>query len=170
MKNLYFMRHGTSINNQIGEFSGRLDSPLADEGRNEVRKTAESIKHLSIDRIVSSPLSRAKESAHITAEVIGYPIDRIVINDLFEERDYGVLEGTEYTPLKVRDDIDDIETVEELIHRAQRGLEWLETLDEPVILLVSHGSFGRALSFVISQKYPDTKPAQFKNAELIQLI
>ncbi len=164
------MRHGLSIYNQNGKFSGRIDSPLTDEGRDDVRKNAESLKDLNIDIIVASPLSRAIESAQIIAEVIGYPKNKILINDLFSERDFGVLEGTPYTPLAVHDEVEDIESVEDLIHRAQKGFDYLNTLKGDDILLVSHGSLGRALRYVISQEHPFEHPARFKNAEIVTLI
>jgi broad specificity phosphatase PhoE len=170
MKRLYFMRHGLSIHNQIGKFSGRINSPLTDEGRRDVKKSAESIKHLSIDTIVSSPLSRAYESAEIVANVISYPPNKIIVNDLFSERDFGELEGTPYSPIAVRDDVVGIETVEELIQRAQKGFDWLNTLEAEEILLVSHGAMGRALRYVVSENIPFNHPVRFHNAEIINLI
>jgi broad specificity phosphatase PhoE len=170
MKRLYFMRHGLSVYNQIGKFSGRLDSPISDVGREDVKQNAQSLIGTKIDVIVSSPLQRALESAKIIADVIDYPKDNILISDLFSERDFGALEGTPYIPLAVKDDVEDIETVEDLIKRAQKGFEWLNELDADDILLVSHGSLGRALRYVISQELPYDHPVQFKNAEIVTLI
>jgi uncharacterized phosphatase len=165
------MRHGLSIYNQLGKFSGRIDSPLADEGRDDVRKIAETVKDLNIDTIISSPLGRALESAQIIADVIGYPKDKILVNNLFSERDFGVMEGARYQPLAIHDEIEEIETVEELIHRAKKGFDWLETLEAKNILLVSHGSLGRALRYIISQEFPFEHPSnKFHNAEIVSLI
>lgn len=170
MKRLYFMRHGLSLHNQLGKFSGRLDSPLVDEGREDVKNSAQAIKKLKIDTIVSSPLSRAIESSQIIAGEIGYPADMILVNNLFSERDYGVLEGSPYIPLAVHDEIQDIETVEDLIKRAQLGLDWLNSLDGEKILLISHGAIGKALYFVISQESQPKNPVKFNNAEVVRLI
>lgn len=170
MKRLYFMRHGLSVYNQIGKFSGRIDSPLTDEGRDDVRNTADSVKKLKIDTIVSSPLSRALESAQIIAEIIEYPENKILISDLFSERDFGILEGTPYTPLAVNDNVEEIESVEDLIKRAQKAYEWLNTLESDDILIVSHGSLGRALHYVVSQEEPYIPPAKFENAKIVKLI
>lgn len=170
VKRLYFIRHGLSVHNQLGVFSGRINSPLSDEGRQDVLAKAQPITQLGIDTIVSSPLSRALESAKIIAGVIGYPIERIIINDLFSERDFGVLENTNYIPLAVRDEVPDIETVEDLIKRAEKGFKYLELLNANIILLVSHGSLGRALRFVISQEFPYDHPIKFNNAEIVRLI
>lgn len=159
-----------SIHNQLGIFSGRTDSPLTDEGRQDVRDIAEKVKDLEIDVIVSSPLSRAIESAQIIADVIKYPTSKILVNDLFSERDFGALENTTYQPIAVRDDVKDIESVEDLIHRAESGYRWLNSLDANKILLVSHGSLGRALYFVISQESPSHHPVKFNNAEIVSFI
>ncbi len=164
------MRHGLSIHNKLGKFSGRLDSPLADEGREDVRKNAEDIKKLNIDTIVCSPLSRAVESAQIIAEAIGYSKEKILVNDLFSERDFGVLENTPYLPLAVQDEVENIESVEDLIKRAQKGFDWLNALNATNVLLVSHGSLGRALIFVISQETPFEHIVKFTNAKVIKLI
>jgi len=159
-----------SVHNQLGVFSGRIDSPLTDEGREDVRNNAEKAKSLGIDTIVSSPLARAQESAQIIAEVISYPKDKILTSDFFSERDFGALENMPYRPLAVNDNVPDIETVEELIKRAEKGFEWLNSLEANKILVVSHGSLGRALRFVVSQEYPFDHPSRFKNADIIKLI
>ena len=168
MKHLYFMRHGLSLHNQIGIFSGRTDSPLVDEGKEDVKKSAESVKYIGIDVIVCSPLQRAVESAEIIAEVIGYK-GKILENDLLSERDFGALEGTPYIPLKVKDDVEDIESVEDLVKRAQRALKWIESLHADEVLVVSHGSLGRSLRYVISEEIPFNHPVKFGNAEIVQL-
>jgi uncharacterized phosphatase len=164
------MRHGLSVYNQIGKFSGRTNSPLTDEGRQDVRKTAESIKNIKIDKIVCSPLSRALESAQIIAEVISYPGGEILVSDLFSERDFGVLEGTTYIPLAVNEEVEGIESIEDLTQRAEKGLKWLNDLDAEDILLVSHGALGRALRYVIHEDFPLSHPARFHNAEIVSLI
>jgi broad specificity phosphatase PhoE len=172
MKRLYFIRHGESVYNQIGKFSGRQNVPLTNEGREEVKKTAETIKKLGIETIVSSPLNRAIESAHIIATILDYPFNKILVNNLFSERDLGELEGRRYQSLADDDDEEDenIEEVDSLIERARKGYKWLSSLETDTILLVSHESLGKALSFVISQKHATNQSKEFKNAEVITLI
>jgi len=164
------MRHGLSVHNQIGKFSGRINSPLTDEGRQDVKANAEELVGVNIDAIVSSPLSRALDSAKIIAEVIGFPEDKIIVSDLFSERDFGKLEGTPYSPLAVNDDVEDIESIEDLIKRAEKGFELLNKIDANDILLVSHGSLGRAMVFVISQDTDKSQKVKFHNAKIEQLI
>lgn len=164
------MRHGLSLHNQIGKFSGRIDSPLTDEGRLAVKITGESIKDLSIDVIVCSPLSRAHESAEIIADVIGYPKTKILVSDLFSERDFGVLEGTKYIPIEVTEEVEGIESIDDLMLRAEKGFSLLSRIESNNVLLVSHGAIGRALRYVISQEYPMDHPSKFHNSEVVKLI
>src|SRR5580765_3395811 len=91
MKHLYFVRHGLSENNKLSIFSGQTESPLADEGREQARQAGQQAKDLHIDHIISSPLSRAHETAQIIAREIGYPEDKIEVSSLLVERHFGVL-------------------------------------------------------------------------------
>ena len=170
MKQLYFIRHGQSIHNEIGRFSGILDSPLTEKGREEILLSSQEILKLNINIIVSSPLSRALDSAKIIADTLHYPYGNILVNDLFIERDLGELENTTYNPYLINDEIKGIETVEELIIRAKLALDWLYNISENNILLVSHGSFGKALKFVISQKLDFKHHETFDNAVIVKLI
>ncbi len=145
MKKLYFIRHGLSVMNQQGVFSGSIDTPLTDEGRKQAKQAGKLARDFGIDYIVSSPLARALETAQIIAGEIGYPTRDIHVNDLFVERHFGELEGKPWSPDLNLDGISDIETVDSLLERAKLALDWLHTLPADNILVVSHGSFGRAL-------------------------
>ncbi len=147
MQQLYFIRHGESQFNVQKRFAGRTNTPLTSDGRKQAKAAAKEIKEFGIDLIVSSPLSRALETAKIIAKEIGYPEKDIHINSLVIERDYGELEGKTYSPDLNFDGISDIETDDTLKERAALALRWLETLDAKKILVVSHGSFGRAFRF-----------------------
>jgi uncharacterized phosphatase len=145
VKRLYFVRHGLSQGNIDGVWTGRIDTPLTTDGRKQAKSAARSIKKLNIDYIVSSPLSRARETAEIVAKGIGYPIQDIHINKMFIERHFGELEGRAWNPDLDLDGIVDIETKDTLLERAHLALEFIKTLEAENILIVSHGSFGRAM-------------------------
>ena len=170
MQRLYFMRHGLSVHNKLGIFNGRTSSPLTEMGRQQVRKSAEAVKKLNIDKLVSSPSIRTLESAQIIADIIGYPTQKILVNDLFAERDFGMLENTVYLTQSVHDEIRGIETIDQIIKRAEKALAWLNQLKAENILVVSHASLGRALRYVVSDNIPFDYPAPLKNAELASLI
>ena len=69
---LYFLRHGKAGNPQpIAEADARR--PLTNEGRADLRAAAHGLRWLGIkpSAIYSSPLTRARETAAIIAEVLG---------------------------------------------------------------------------------------------------
>jgi uncharacterized phosphatase len=170
MKNLYFIRHGESVYNSLGKLSGSTDSPLTDKGREQAKEIAKDIKPLHIDLIVSSSLSRARETAEIIAENIGYPKNKVLVSNLFVERDFGSLEGAPYNRyLKLRR-AKGSERLSSLLDRSDEGLAWLKTLPAENILVVSHGSMGRALRHHISRFHPFYFQKHFKNAVVVKLI
>ena len=171
MKKLYFVRHGLSEMNIIGQWSGTTETPLTSEGRKQARLAGKKAKKLNIDYIISSPLSRAYDTARVIAKEIGYPIDQIHVNPLFIERHFGELEGRHWSPDIDLDDIADIETADSVIHRAKMALDFLKTIEAENILVISHGSFGRAIRHHLIKKYPydsvSTEETRITNAEIV---
>jgi broad specificity phosphatase PhoE len=170
MKHLFFARHGLSQMNVAGLLSGSTDTPLTGEGRRQARQAGIAAKGLGIDLIVSSPLSRAHETAQTIAKEIGYPLKDIHTNQLLVERHFGELEGKPWKPDLNLDGITDIETVDTLLERAHLALKWLEQLPAQNILVVSHGSFGRALRSIVQKEFPFSHPHRLKNAEIYQWL
>lgn len=156
--------------NVRGVWSGTTETPLTLEGRRQARQTGRAAKGLGIDLIVSSPLSRAVETATIIAKEIGYPPDKIQTNDLLIERHFGELEGTTWHPDINIDSTKNVESIDSILDRARSALDWLENIDEGIIMVVSHGSFGRALRHHILEDFPFTHPHRLKNAELHEWI
>ena len=68
MKKLYFIRHGLSEGNVQEIWSGSTDTPLHTEGRAQAKAAGQKAKKLKIDLVVSSPMSRAKETAEIICD------------------------------------------------------------------------------------------------------
>lgn len=149
MKKLYYVRHGLTEMNAQGLFAGLTETPLTAEGKHQARAAGRLAKELRIDLIVSSPMTRAVGTAEIIAAEIAYPIKGIITDKLFIERDFGPLEGQPWSPDYNLDGISDIETDDTLLERARLGLAWLHNRPEDIILLVSHGAYGRALRSVI---------------------
>lgn len=65
MMRLYIIRHGETELNARGALQGQIDVPLNENGRRLAAVTGEALKHVSFDLVFSSPLSRAKETAHL---------------------------------------------------------------------------------------------------------
>jgi broad specificity phosphatase PhoE len=85
---LIIIRHGRTEANATGRLLGRLDVPLDDLGERQAAQLAASLLATTdrIDRVVSSPLRRARQ----TAECLGLPVE---IDDRFIEVDYGEYDG-----------------------------------------------------------------------------
>lgn len=171
MKHLYFCRHGLSRLNEEGRWAGgKTETPLTALGRQQAKKAGRGAKKLGIDYIICSPLSRAHDTAQLIAEEIGYAKHDIEVNSLVVERHFGELEGTLWQPDMDLDGFSDVETVDSILERARMTLRHLETLDADVILVVSHGSFGRALRHAIDPTIPFRKSEKFQNAEIVKLL
>jgi broad specificity phosphatase PhoE len=87
---LYIVRHGETEWNKNGTVMGQMDSPLTPEGVEQVKATAEALKHVHFDAIFSSDSPRAQR----TAEIIR--LDRklaVQTSKLLRERKYGHFEG-----------------------------------------------------------------------------
>lgn len=170
MKRLYFIRHALSELNKSGHMAGTTDTPLTDEGRQQAKAAAQKIKNLDIDMVVSSPLSRALETAQIIAREISYPEDKILTNKLLIERDFGSLEGKPWSPDLNLDGFADIETEDTIVERAHLAFKWMQSLDCVNILVVSHGTFGRALRSILKEEYTMNHHDRLNNAELNQWL
>lgn len=177
MKRLYFVRHGLSEMNVQGLFAGSIDTPLTDEGRRQASIAGKLAQDLQIDLIVSSPLSRAHETALIIAKEIGYPPEKIHVNSLFTERNFGELEGKAWQPDLNLDGVADIEALDTVLNRAEQAVAFLESRPEQTILVVSHGAFGRALRSLYMPEFPFANitaeaagTSVNKNAEIVRLV
>ena len=62
---IYFVRHGESVNNGKGLFTGQMDAPLNDVGRAQATALCAKLSGIKFDRIYSSDLSRAIETAKL---------------------------------------------------------------------------------------------------------
>ena len=86
----YFIRHGQTDYNLENKVMGQIDIPLNEVGLEQAKVLAEKISHLEISHIVSSPLTRAMQTAEIIATNINKPIT--VIDEL-KQNALGILEG-----------------------------------------------------------------------------
>jgi broad specificity phosphatase PhoE len=91
MRRLYLARHGETEWNAIGRLQGGTDIPLNDRGREHGRALAKRLAARSIAEVITSDLSRARETGEIVARELGLPPPRIV--PALRERAFGVFEG-----------------------------------------------------------------------------
>ncbi len=96
---LYLVRHGQSTGNERQLFFGVRDYPLTRLGREQARQAAEKLKEVEFTRCVSSPLSRAWDTALICTE------GRFVTPEpcaALREQDMGGLEGLSWGAAEAR--------------------------------------------------------------------
>ncbi len=84
-------RHGHTVRSEPEQYLGRhVDAPLSERGRGEAAALAKRLAPVHVDRIVTSPLGRAVETAGILASGRGIAVEQ---DDRLAELDYGVWEG-----------------------------------------------------------------------------
>ncbi len=93
MGKIVLLRHGESQWNLENRFTGWVDIPLTDKGREEARRAGELCKDIRFDRGFTSVLIRAIESLEIALTAAGQPDVPIEKNQALNERMYGDLQG-----------------------------------------------------------------------------
>jgi broad specificity phosphatase PhoE len=87
---LFLVRHGETDWNNLRMLQGATDIPLNATGRKQAEVIRDTLRVRAIDRVVSSPLKRAHETAEIIAQPYGLKVE--IENGLIE-RSYGEFEG-----------------------------------------------------------------------------
>ncbi|HPD97868.1 MAG TPA: histidine phosphatase family protein [Synergistales bacterium] len=90
MKRIFLIRHGETDWNREGRFQGKMDIPLNSLGREQAGAAAKALESAAIDRVVSSPLSRAFDTAQAAASRNSFSIE---MHSGFREIDHGLWEG-----------------------------------------------------------------------------
>lgn len=97
---IYIVRHGETEMNTKGLLQGRLDEPLNRNGRDLAILTGRAIKGFHFDVCISSPLSRALETAEIILRESGNDIP-ISTDERAIEMNFGDLEGGKISQMGV---------------------------------------------------------------------
>jgi probable phosphoglycerate mutase len=84
------VRHGQTESSMRLAYSGRADVALTPEGREQARRVAQELARAGIDAVLTSPLSRARDTAQAIADATGAPL---TIDERLIEIDYGAFEG-----------------------------------------------------------------------------
>lgn len=91
---IYIVRHGQTEMNNRKALQGRSDVPLNETGIAQARAAAEKLTGIRFDRVYTSPLIRAIQTAKIIV-----PYVEPVMDDRLIEMDYGPYEGCDLTRL-----------------------------------------------------------------------
>ena len=115
---IYLVRHGETDWNRQNRLQGIEDIELNETGRRQSTECADSFTGIPIDRILSSPLKRAKKTADIMAARMG--IAPVIIEQELTERDFGKLSGLTFEERQAFLDANEdacAEPLEELVDR-----------------------------------------------------
>jgi broad specificity phosphatase PhoE len=160
MLKIYIARHGQNEDNANGILNGHRDKPLTHVGRNQAHELADGIKSAGItfDKVYTSPLSRANETASIICNTL--MMEEPEIFDLLIERDFGIMTGKPAEDIErlcapdiIKGEVvtyflspEGAETFPDLLERASVALEYIQAMNaEGSILLATHGDFGKML-------------------------
>jgi uncharacterized phosphatase len=170
---LGLLRHGQTDWNVAGRLQGTSDIPLNETGMAQAVGAAQAIDPTEWDVLVSSPLSRARETALRIADL--HDRHQLVIDDRFLERAFGEAEGLSYEEWKRLHDpavgVAGGENLEQLELRATALLDAIATeYAGRRVLAVSHGALIRKLVRIASNKTLPREGERFANTSLTTLI
>ncbi len=147
---LYVTRHGETAWNKENKVCGRTDLPLTEKGREQAKETGKKLSGVHFDRVVCSPMLRARETAALICE------GREVVTERHRElieQDYGLCEGAdrfdENFLFHKRNFADGYPQGESQMMLAKRVYRFLEELaarcPEETVLAVCHGGVCRVI-------------------------
>lgn len=154
LREIVFIRHAESQANLDGYWNGRTDGPLSEEGRRTLEPLGKRLSTWRFDRVVSSPLQRARQTALAFA-------DEVDVDERFIEIDLGEWEGRLLAEIR-DEDADELQraitqrdvpmgrTGESLDDAARRALRAVDSLvdsmgDDERFAVVTHGGFLQAV-------------------------
>lgn len=156
---LYIVRHGKTLWNAEGRLQGHSDIALNDEGRQMAKALGERLADIPFDKIYSSPLSRAYETAELIRGDRDIPIikdsrlmeisfgdmEGITVDEWFDEKSpyrFFIAEPEKYTAPKNGESLEAV---------MKRSRNFLQTEIEPLegsadrIMIVAHGALNKGL-------------------------
>ncbi|MFA6800517.1 MAG: histidine phosphatase family protein [Acholeplasmataceae bacterium] len=151
MIKLAMVRHGQTNYNFNGLIQGRINIPLNETGKKQALDLAQFLKleNNHFDMVLSSPLSRALETAYIISNYLEI-FQPILIIQKFVERDFGFLDGLSVTHgrdfVRSKSQHPTFENDQQLIQRiVSHTFDLLKDHDGQTLLCVAHSHVIKAL-------------------------
>lgn len=162
-------RHGQTDWNLKFLLQGVTDIPMNETGIQQVRLAAQAISGDDWDVILTSPLSRARQTAEIISDYVGF--DEVVDEGLLIERSFGEAEGLSHEQWRDKysslDEIPGGESRSQLAIRSQLLLDNVaKQFAGKRILAVSHGALIRTLIAIASMDELPRDGERLGNASL----
>lgn len=157
---IYIVRHGETVWNKERRLQGHTDVPLSEYGKELAEKTGKALKNVNIDRIYSSPLDRAYQTALL---IRGSREIEIRKDERILELNFGGYEGQTIRELEKNDAstfryffsrpelYQPDETGESLEQICSRAEDFMKHEIEPMqkiwerVMIVAHGAMNKAL-------------------------
>ena len=147
---IYIARHGQTDWNMELRMQGHTDIPLNETGLAQAEMLAERFKHIPIDKIFSSDLCRASETANIINK---HHNVEIILDEGLREVSYGHLEGR--LASEVADQLTEVrrnckampggEEPDAFLERIRSSMDKVTAESAENILVVAHGCAIRAI-------------------------
>lgn len=166
---LGLLRHGQTDWNINFLLQGVTDIPMNQTGIEQVKLAAQAIRAEDWDVVLTSPLSRARQTAEIIASQHGYT--EIIEQELLIERSFGEAEGLSHEQWRAKySNLDVIPGGESRTQLAERSKLLLETISKELagkrVLAISHGALIRALIAIASNNELPRDGERLGNASL----
>lgn len=169
---IYIIRHGQTDWNLEGRYAGRTDVTLNNKGIEQAYIIKEELKNINFDKVFSSPLIRAYETAQIISN------NEIIKDNRIIERSNGDLEGKLKTEITDYIDFNDPNekkyNIESIIEFRERIKNFFDEITELYkgenVLVVTHAGVG-----IYARCYFEGEPCdnnyskyKIKNCEIIK--
>lgn len=164
---IVLIRHGQTDWNFDRKYQGQTDIPLNDTGRNQALAAADVLREYAVERaeqdgafswdaVVTSPLSRARE----TGEIIARELD-ILLGETYDgmkERFFGTAEGQVVTKENWENLETSFENLETLADMEDRGIDAIKQVlvarENQNIIVVAHGLWiSRVMTRLTGEEY-----------------
>lgn len=169
---IYIVRHGQTDWNVVGRFQGRKDISLNETGIKQAEELKDKLNNIKFDKVISSPLKRALE----TAKIITNDSNNIILDERIIERCNGELEGKLKTEVDQNIDFNDPEVkygIESITDFRNRIFDFCKELENNYknqnILVVTHAGVGIYMRcyFEGEPEENNFKQYKLKNGEVI---
>lgn len=162
-------RHGQTDWNINFLLQGVTDIPMNQTGIDQVKLAAQAIRREDWDLILTSPLGRARQTAEIIYDQVGF--DEVLEENLLIERSFGEAEGLSHEQWREKySNLDEIPGGESRTQLALRSQTLLDNVSEQFsgkrILAVSHGALIRTLIAIASNDQLPRDGERLGNASL----
>lgn len=160
-KNIYYVRHGRTDNNDNGIVNGWDDDiDLNEFGVEETKQLAKqiSVSGIKFDVIVTSPMTRTKHTTEIIKNYLWYEVE-VVEDEAFREQSYGEFRGMTHAEIKAKygckndreltkvyrnNSEENLEKFEQRVVEGYKNVE--EKFDWKNVLIISHGWVFRCIN------------------------